>query len=96
MKVSAALVMLMVRTVPISVDPAVVVMVEARGMVVSARAEPEERLMFGTTFPPVELEAEICPAAMVFVPSELCETTVVPDAMVTVLFSEQEYWLEDE
>ena len=90
-KVSEARVMLMVLTVPISVDPAVVVMVEARGMFVSARAEPEDRLMFGTTLPPVELEAEICPAAMVFVPSALWDTTVVPEAMVTVLFSEQEY-----
>lgn len=83
--------MLMVRTVPISVEPAVVVMVDARGMFVSTRSWPEERLMFGTTFPPVEFVAEICPAAMVFVPSALCETTVVPEAMVTVLFSEQEY-----
>ena len=58
-KEAEARVMLMVRTVPISVDPAVVVMVEARGIVVKSSLSPEDRLMFGTTFPPVELEAEI-------------------------------------
>ena len=88
--------MLMVLTVPISVEPAVVVMVDALGMLVSTRSWPEDRLMFGTIFPPVELEAEIRPAAMVFVPLALWETTVVPEAMVSVLFTEQECRLEDE
>ena len=89
-----AAVMVMVRTFPITVDDAEVVMVDFRGMGVRFSAVPEARLMFGTI--PAEVqEAVIAPAAMLFSPFALCAAVVVPDAMVTVPPAEQEYWLEE-
>ena len=71
-----------VLVVPIKVDAADVVIVAARGIVVRTRADPEDSDMFGTIFPvAVFRTAVIAPAAMVFVPSELCMTVVVPEAI---------------
>jgi hypothetical protein len=96
-KEEEARLMVIVRTVPIRLEAAVVVIVLARGIVVRTRAEPEERLIFGTTFPVcVVFDAVIAPAAIVFVPSALCGTVTVPVAIVTEEFSPQEYCEEEE
>jgi len=59
-----------VRADPSVVDPEMLI-VEARGMFVRVHADPLERLRFGTMFPVCVLRlAEICPAAIVFLPSE--------------------------
>ena len=67
---------------PINVDVAEVVIVEARGIVVSVKADVEARDILGTMLPVwVFNTAVMFPVAIVLVPSALWVTVVVPDAI---------------
>ena len=77
-----ALVMVIVRACPISVEDPVTAIVEALGIVVRIRADPDAREMFGTMLPVcVFRTAVIAPAAIVLEPSVPWVIVVVPEAI---------------
>lgn len=77
-----ALVIVIALTVPISVDAAEDVTVEARGIVVRVSADVEARDILGTMFPVCVFNTAVMfPVAIVLVPSALWVTVVVPDAI---------------
>ena len=72
--------MVIVRTVPIRLEAAVVVIVLVRGIPVRSHLESEVTVWVAT-IPPEEQVAEIFPAAMLFLPFALCGTVAVPNAI---------------
>ena len=77
-----ALVIVMVRAVPISVEDPEIAMVEALGIVVNTRADPDANEILGTMLPVCVFNtAVIAPAAIVLEPSVPWVTVVVPEAI---------------
>ena len=87
--------MVIVRTVPIRFEAAVVVIVLARGIPVRSHLESEVTVWVAT-IPPEEQVAEIFPAAMLFVPFALCGTVAVPNAIFADWFRPAVYFEETE
>lgn len=90
-----ALVMVIVLSVPITVEFVEMLTVDALAMLVNAHAELEVTVCVATT-PAEEQVADILPDAIVLVPSVPWVTVVVPEAIFTELFCEQEYCEEEE
>ena len=87
--------MVIVRTVPIRLEAAVVVIVLARGISVRSHLESEVTVWVAT-IPPEEQVAEIFPAAMLFFPFALCGTVAVPNAIFADWFRPAVNFLETE